>query len=144
MTARCIMCREPIEAGAKICTHCNSYQGWWGRNLARGTLVIGAIAALLPLFSAASSLREIVLERHKADIHVRAASCQTDRIELAIANLGRGAGLIGDVILAVDGVSVGYVPGLELRHEPFEVVVKPLYMAVVTLKGYLHNAELTL
>lgn len=91
---RCRVCCEDIRAGAQVCVKCNSPQNWTV-HLFRWKEVLAAILALVPLYSAAISLRQLaVKERPEPKIRAVVLSCDTVRIAVAVANVGSAAGVV--------------------------------------------------
>jgi len=98
----CVVCREPIHRGAKVCVHCGRVQDWT-RHLTRWSTLAGAAVAVLSLVSAAFSLRELIPS--PANLNVIPLTCESESIELAVSNLGDKPGMIRQVSLKfrVDG-----------------------------------------
>ncbi len=97
-TARCIVCREDIRAGARVCTHCDSAQDWT-RHLARWSTVAAAVLGLGSLVSAAYSLWKLVPS--PAKIEAITLSCRKDSISLALVNVGDKPGAVRNVTLRI-------------------------------------------
>lgn len=94
----CVVCREPIRSGAKVCNHCKRSQNWT-RHLLRWSTVAGAIVAVLSLVSTAISLRELIAS--PSDLKVIPLACGNESVELAVSNLGDKPGLIRQVALQI-------------------------------------------
>jgi hypothetical protein len=99
-TKPCIVCREPIQGGARLCVHCHSAQDWT-RYILRWTGVWTAMLALLPLWSGALALREIAFHDHKAEIRLEPITCTRDMIVIAVTNSGDRPGIISQSTLNV-------------------------------------------
>jgi hypothetical protein len=92
----CVVCREPIRRGAKVCVNCERAQDWT-RYLTRWSTVVGAAVALLSLASAALSLRQLIPS--PANLSVMPLACESQLLELAVTNLGDKPGMIRQVSL---------------------------------------------
>lgn len=97
-TTRCVVCREDIRAGAKVCTHCDSAQDWT-RHLARWSTVAAAVLGLGSLISAAYSLWKLVPSPAKVEAIV--LSCRKDSVSLALVNVGDKPGAVRNVTLQI-------------------------------------------
>ena len=92
-TVACILCGEQISADAKVCKICNNYQNWT-RYLFKWGAIAGAIAALIPLISAAFSLHKIASIPQRSDLHLLPISCKESAILIAVSNKGNQAGIV--------------------------------------------------
>jgi hypothetical protein len=142
-TETCVVCREAIEHGAAKCTHCSSYQNW-SRHLFRWSGVVGAIAALYPLFKIAAALQEIATP-HKPDLRFAALSCETGKVSVALANVGKSDGVLSGAVFRVDGRSEieGAVRTLvDARTRAQErLVIKPDQVMIVDYVGLVGDIE---
>jgi predicted nucleic acid-binding Zn ribbon protein len=163
----CIVCREAIKPGAQVCIHCDSAQDWT-RHVARWSTFGAAILALLPLWSGASSLRQLAFPRHGAEVHVRPVRCTPDQIDLAVTNSGDRPAILVDFTLEVrsDGTPLKqyalvpksvdsrllkpddtFILGLEPRTEGAPVTVPTVstkvceYRARVRIEGFSENPD---
>lgn len=96
--ARCVVCREDVRLGAKVCTHCQSAQDWT-RHLARWSTVAAAVLGLGSLVSAAYSLWKLVPSPAKIEAIV--LNCQKDSVSLALVNVGDKPGAVRSVALQI-------------------------------------------
>ena len=92
----CVVCREPILRGAKVCNHCKRSQDWT-RYLIRGSTFVGAAVAVLSLVSAAYSLTELIVV--PAELSVLSKACTNESLELAVTNLGDRPAMLTRVAL---------------------------------------------
>lgn len=92
----CVVCKESILRGAKVCNHCNKDQGWT-RHLTRWATMAGAAVTVLSLLSAADSLRKLTTD--PANLRVIPKACQRRSLELAVTNLGDRPAMVQRVIL---------------------------------------------
>lgn len=92
----CVVCREPILCGAKVCNHCKRSQDWT-RYLIRGSTFVGAAVAVLSLVSAAYSLTELIVV--PAELGVLSKACTDESLELAVTNLGDRPAMLTQVAL---------------------------------------------
>jgi hypothetical protein len=107
--APCAVCKEPIQAGALKCIHCESYLDW------RGYLAVSqtTLALLIALISVVSSMVPPLVDwmsRHYSDIHAEVRQPYLDRLEISVANTGNRPGMLVSVSLAAlkaDGNRVG-------------------------------------
>jgi len=106
-TKDCAVCALPIPADDTVCTQCNNSQSALTRNVKSMAVVGAGIAALLPLFDAACSLRKIVAGQHRAEIQIQALSCQPSGIPIAAMNFGRGPAFITDPSFHAEGAAAG-------------------------------------
>ena len=102
----CVVCREPILLGAKVCNHCRKAQNWT-RHLTRWGTMVGAGVASLSLVSGAFSLRELMTD--PAKLRVIPKDCQRRSLELAVTNLGDKPAMVRRAILELklDGTVSG-------------------------------------
>ena len=142
-TEACIVCREAIKHGAAKCTHCDSYQNWT-RHLFRWSGIVGAVAALYPLFTIAPALREIATP-HRPDLRFAALSCETDRISVALANVGKSDGVLSRTGFRVDGRSEIQNAERKLVDAKTKVqerlVIKPDQVVIVDYVGLVGSNE---
>ena len=101
--SRCVVCREEIIAGARLCTHCNTPQGW-SRHVVGVASVAGAVVTVLSLVGAAVSLGGAWQTLQKlvpapAKLTAIARACGRDTVELGVANLGDKPALLQSVTL---------------------------------------------
>ena len=92
----CVVCREDIRAGAALCIHCKSPQGWT-RHLARWSAIVGAVVGLSSLVSGAVSLAKLV----PADARITAIpiACSRETVTVALGNAGDKAGVAESITL---------------------------------------------
>jgi predicted nucleic acid-binding Zn ribbon protein len=98
----CVVCREPIQQGAKICIHCSNAQNWT-RHLTRWGTLAGAVVGVVSVATAAYSLSRLVPA--SARISAVPLACERESVRIAFTNLGDKAGLVRAVVLSlrIDG-----------------------------------------
>lgn len=99
-TTPCRVCRELIQLGAQVCTHCNSQQDWT-RHLFRWKDILVTVLALVPLWSAAVSLHRLAFEPSIPKIQAVVLACSRDKISVAVANVGSAASVLGPPKLVI-------------------------------------------
>ena len=134
----CVVCREPIRLGAKVCVHCERAQDWT-RHLIRWSTLAAAAVAVLSLVSAALSLRELV--PRSANLSVIPLACESESVELAVSNLGDKPGMIRKVSLKfrVDG-NLGDKKML-LAAMKGEKIIAPHETSNIEYKRFIADAE---
>lgn len=139
---RCIVCREQIQKGARICTHCKSWQDWT-RVPARWSAVITAILAIAPLWAGAASLYNLAF-RSQADVKMRPIQCSESAIQLAVTNVGRNAGLLGQSAVAVKVAGRKEETPIALQSSTERVVVKAQETFILDLRPHYKGTPLLL
>lgn len=131
-TVPCIVCKEPIHRGARICTQCKSWQDWT-RHLTRWSTTIAAALAIVPLWTGAVSLYKIAFH-HAAEIKIQALTCDISAVTLVVTNSGDRAGILGSssLSLQVNDISVG--KPITLRAVEEHPVVRPRETFVLRLE----------
>lgn len=139
----CVICGEQIPGTAKVCSHCANYQDARSRWLRRAVIAGAAIAGLIPLFDAASSLRDMVSGAHRAEVRLGVLSCHPESITLAAMNFGKGPAFVHSPIFAVDGKFLGDASSITLRSkdEAISKVITPGGVTMVELIGWLGTAS---
>ena len=94
----CVVCREPILPGAKVCVHCNRSQNWT-RHLMRWSTIAGAIVAVMSLVSTSISLRGLISS--PANLKVIPLACEKESVALAVSNLGDKPGMVRRVAVQI-------------------------------------------
>ena len=130
-TKPCKACQELIKPKAKVCIHCGGSQGWT-RNLFRWSAILAAAAAIIPLWSAALSLRELLPRR--ADLRVFPISCNVNEINLAVSNLGGQPGVLGEgeFLLFIGGENKPF--NFKLSSEDKQEIIIPGDAVILSLK----------
>lgn len=139
-TTRCVVCREDIRQGARVCTHCDSTQDWT-RHLARWSTLAAAVLGVGSLASAAYSLYKLVPS--PARIEAVALSCQSDMVSLALVNVGDKPGAVRSVSLQVKTAteSKGPIP-LSAFHVDQNPIIEAGKSATLRYVYRLENAPL--
>ena len=127
----CVACKESIKLGASVCTHCGSVQNWT-RHILRWSALGAALVAIIPLWSAAWSLREFIPRR--ADLRVIPIACTISEVKLAVTNLGSQPGIIEQSQFQwfVDGASKPVEIELEIGER--QLIIRPGEASILTLK----------
>jgi hypothetical protein len=105
----CVMCREPVRPGARICTHCNSFQDW-KRYFSVGSTVLALLVALLSVATTAAPALQRIFTRDRSDLRVALLSTEGREGSASVINSGNKPGFIGQIYLLANGVRV---PGLK-------------------------------
>lgn len=84
--SKCVVCLKDIPEGAQICAECNSYQDFRRHVFAYGGL-LGALIAIIPLWSAATSLTKLAFPP-SSEISLRELQCRSEGLSLFVLNSG--------------------------------------------------------
>lgn len=96
---RCVMCKKPLEPGAKKCTECDSFQNPFRRWLQASNTVLALLVALVSVTGVmAKPIRE-ALARHDSDIQAAFFWSEPDKLALFVSNRGTRRGGIRRVVL---------------------------------------------
>jgi hypothetical protein len=135
----CVVCREPIRPGARKCVKCSSFQNWTRYPL-QWSGVVGAVLALLPLWTMAVSLRELAFARQVADLRFSVLSCTPQTISVAVSNVGTQAGIMRQPRFAMVEDGRRREVERELRTAEAERVVKPGEVLIAAYTGWVSNS----
>jgi len=100
---KCSMCLNPIWAGARKCTHCDSYQGRLGY-LTVGNIVLAVLVALLSVVSLAYLNAQKALHRPDSQMTVQFQDIIDEHVFLMVSNPGDRSGGLGAIELRIKGV----------------------------------------
>lgn len=103
-TARCSVCFEVINANAKKCIHCGSYQGM-RQYVNFSSSFLALVVALISVLSFFIPLMKETFETKDSDIGVSLQFVQKDGIYLIAKNSGVRAGNIGLSKFIIEGVN---------------------------------------
>lgn len=91
--SKCKQCREPIDAGAKLCRSCHSYQDWRGY-LPVSSSVLALLVALVTVATAAIPVLTKALHRPHSRVVVSSPVVQGETVYFAVSNIGDAAGVV--------------------------------------------------
>jgi predicted nucleic acid-binding Zn ribbon protein len=146
----CVLCSLNIPATAKVCTHCNAEQSALVRRFKRAGVVLGAMAAVLPLvyamISITTSVREMATGKYKADVRFRIVACRPSSITVAAMNFGKGPAVIGvgSPSLRIRGAYLGDVKAnssITLHANAEQIVLRPSGALTIPLTGMLDGVQ---
>ncbi|NQV58392.1 MAG: hypothetical protein HQ502_01920 [Alphaproteobacteria bacterium] len=95
----CVICAAALPDGARYCTNCKKYQGWFTRFL--GGLNVQALVTLVPIVTLAFVFVKDQFVVHGSDVRVTALSCERDAIRLAASNIGDRTAIIKSIRVGV-------------------------------------------
>lgn len=120
----CPVCREPIRAGAKKCTHCDSDLGW-RRYMGLSNTTLALLTALVSVLVTAAPAMKRFLEPDDSRIRgIPAASQESfgETIWMLVSNSGRRMGVVAGGFLNVswrqDGIDEGFFIPLIIPSGP--------------------------
>ena len=133
----CDVCALDIPLGARVCTHCGNDQNRWMRGIKQYALAGAGLVALVPLFDAAGSLKELVVGQHRSEVQITTAACEKSGITLVAMNFGTGPAFISLADFKVLGLDNPALSNLELRADaPLKPVQASGFVTLVS-KGWI-------
>jgi hypothetical protein len=121
----CSTCFEPIDARAKKCLRCDSYQDW-RRRLYIGSSVLALLVALVSVIAVAMPAVLMFFTPKDSNLEVEFHGSQGNRVFAVVANSGNRAGTITASRLYFRARSKSHYIDTEPRSLPFEpVLVQP-------------------
>lgn len=109
---RCRQCRRPLLSGARLCSHCNSYQDWRGF-ISVSNSVLALLVALVSVASIALPAFLNALRPHRSQVTVSNPVFEREQVLLAATNVGERPGIVRRAELRSD--LLGGQADLELR-----------------------------
>lgn len=134
----CVVCKEPIIRGAKVCNQCDRAQDWT-RYLTRWGAIAAAAVAVLSLLSTADSLRGLIED--PANLRVMPRDCQLQSLELAVTNLGDRPAMLRRVSLKLKLDDVLDDEEMRLTASNGEEIIAPHDTHRVIYKRQVHGAD---
>lgn len=118
----CIICRKPIEEGAKKCTECDSYQDW-RRHFSFGTVVLSLLIALISVSTTSFQVAKNLLAKEQSDLRFSLVKYGPSSIMVMSSNLGDRAGALKNAILRIKMSNKEHT--YKLHWKDVDLVVKP-------------------
>src|SRR5882724_7238207 len=87
MSRLCILCREQIPSGAKICTKCDSYQDW-RRYFGVSSTVLSLLVALVSVLTVAVPVVRNALTPDRSDVRCSVLEWSAGGVTLVVSNRG--------------------------------------------------------
>lgn len=104
----CRQCRCEIPAGAKLCSHCSSYQDWRGY-LPISSTVLALLVALISVVSATLPAAVAALHHPNSAVKIASPVINGDDIYLVVSNTGDRPAAISSALLTLpisDGITL--------------------------------------
>ena len=89
----CCQCRLPIPKGAKLCSHCESYQDI-RRNLPTSSTVLALLIALLSVGSSTFPMLRQAFHKPHAEVEISSPVIDDQTVQMVVTNLGDRPGVI--------------------------------------------------
>ncbi len=123
----CVICKSPINRGAKICLQCKCYQSPLRRFFSG--IDIKSLVALVPIVTLAFVFLKDQIVVHKSDLRVVILDCLKDKVRLAVTNIGDRPAILGEnatVQMIIDGQADLDLTNLKKdRSSEISTLVKP-------------------
>jgi hypothetical protein len=95
----CRRCRRGIPAGAKLCSHCSSYQDWRGY-LPISSTVLALLVALISVASATLPAAVAALHHPNSVVKIASPVINGEEVYLVVSNTGDRPAAISSALLA--------------------------------------------
>lgn len=136
----CRQCMLPVPVGARLCSHCNSYQDWRGF-LAVSNAVLALLVALVSVSSLALPAIVAAGRSHRSQVTVSSPVFEKEDVLLVATNVGDRPGIVRRAELRSD--LVGAQADLELLSAAHAFVApgsRQVGFTVTTRRGALDTA----
>jgi hypothetical protein len=97
-TKRCRVCAEPINANARVCINCSSYQGWFS-GLGISTSVLAVLTALISVATVAIPILQNAITPKNSSLTFSLQGASSDVISILVTNSGIRPGTVGEGVL---------------------------------------------